>query len=398
MGDLDADTWAANVRELWKGANQGGDFRTNYQSHTDSELAAALRQNLFVFAAFKNHNMVGDLVGLLTDDSGRLRPFDEFRRLALQVSTDYNTNWLQAEYDTAVASAQMAVRWREMQSRAKALPFLRYVTAGDERVRQSHALLDGVTRRLDDAFWDEWYPPNGWRCRCDVQQVASGETPIPDALKSNQPLPGFSNNPGKSGQVFTLQHPYFQLVKPAQRRNLLKGAARLILENYDAGQYWKDNAPAAARFRALQGVEALGYDTESGGFLVLHRGHMEAALADELPVLLELKRGGAMLELLDEQGSGPRYDLFWDGKFWDLKRMHLSSNVAGTVYDYFRSSARQRKTQLLIHVDQPVALEVLRDALYQASRKRPQINLVQLLWDGRLIRLTPDQMKARTWQ
>ena len=44
----------------------------------------------------------------------------------------------------------------------------KYVTAGDDRVRPSHAILDGVTLPKDDKFWQRFYPPNGWNCRCQA--------------------------------------------------------------------------------------------------------------------------------------------------------------------------------------------------------------------------------------
>ena len=44
----------------------------------------------------------------------------------------------------------------------------KYVTTGDDRVRQSHAMLEGVTLPKDHVFWTMFYPPNGWNCRCQA--------------------------------------------------------------------------------------------------------------------------------------------------------------------------------------------------------------------------------------
>ena len=41
-----------------------------------------------------------------------------------------------------------------------------YVTMEDDRVRESHEILHGVRRKFDDPFWDLYWPPNGWGCRC----------------------------------------------------------------------------------------------------------------------------------------------------------------------------------------------------------------------------------------
>lgn len=44
----------------------------------------------------------------------------------------------------------------------------KYVTVGDDRVRPSHAAIDGVTLPKGHAFWEANYPPNGWACRCQA--------------------------------------------------------------------------------------------------------------------------------------------------------------------------------------------------------------------------------------
>lgn len=49
--------------------------------------------------------------------------------------------------------------------------YLQYRTQKDGSVRPEHAALDGVTLPPSDPFWQDFYPPNGWNCRCDVVQV-----------------------------------------------------------------------------------------------------------------------------------------------------------------------------------------------------------------------------------
>lgn len=44
----------------------------------------------------------------------------------------------------------------------------RYVTTGDDRVRPTHKLLDGVTLPKEHPFWQTFYPPNGFNCRCQA--------------------------------------------------------------------------------------------------------------------------------------------------------------------------------------------------------------------------------------
>jgi len=44
----------------------------------------------------------------------------------------------------------------------------RYVTVGDDRVRPTHAILDGTTLPKNDDWWKVFYPPNGYNCRCQA--------------------------------------------------------------------------------------------------------------------------------------------------------------------------------------------------------------------------------------
>jgi SPP1 gp7 family putative phage head morphogenesis protein len=119
---------------------------------------------------------------------------------------------LEAELQTTLASANSAAKWRDIERRAYLYPNLRYETAGDERVRESHAELDGRIYPVSSAFWDTHMPPNGWRCRCIVIQTDQPTT-ASEAIDFEVPK-GFRNNPGKTGKLFGDDHPYYNWEKP----------------------------------------------------------------------------------------------------------------------------------------------------------------------------------------
>lgn len=82
-------------------------------------------------------------------------------------------------------------------------PWLMYDAVNDSNTRTSHAVHDNEVRRHDDPFWDKYYPPNGWGCRClartlsDRQVEARGITPkegLPDEPFADE---GWDYNPGK---------------------------------------------------------------------------------------------------------------------------------------------------------------------------------------------------------
>lgn len=174
-----------------------------------------LQQNVQLFSAAKNAQEVKDLTAALIDQEGNLRSLQGFLQASKEIVETYNNRWMAAEYDTAVASAQNARKWLEATQQAETLPYLRYQTANDRRVRQSHRPLNNVVRPVNDAFWDTYYPPNGWRCRCFAQQLSAseGERKHTKTLPTLDIPPVFKNNPGKSGIIFPNEHPYYQMRK-----------------------------------------------------------------------------------------------------------------------------------------------------------------------------------------
>ena len=94
---------------------------------------------------------------------------------------------------------------------------LQYRTAGDDKVRPEHASLYGITLPPSDTFWDEYYPPNGWNCRCSVAQVRRDKFPQTDReeafTRARKALAKdkkgmFRFNPGKQECTVPAYNPY----------------------------------------------------------------------------------------------------------------------------------------------------------------------------------------------
>jgi hypothetical protein len=125
-------------------------------------LLNKLQNDVFVFSGFKTYNSLKTASALLLTADGKPKPFAQFAQEVAAIHSTYNQQYLQAEYYFAVGSAQMAARWANLD--ADGNYHLQYRTAGDSRVRASHAALRDTTLPIDDPFWDEYMPPNGWRC------------------------------------------------------------------------------------------------------------------------------------------------------------------------------------------------------------------------------------------
>jgi SPP1 gp7 family putative phage head morphogenesis protein len=191
-----------------------GDF--SYAS-AQNALSQYIRRNIFAFSAAKNFSQQKDLSMLVTDGTGKIKSFSQFRKDAAKVVDDYNKNWLEAEYNNTIASAQMAVKWNDFVDSMDETPYLEYSTVGDERVRASHAALDGLTLKVDSPVWNTMYPPNDWNCRCTV--IPGSPSKASDGNEAGKKAKAtvngyFDNHVGKTGVVFKESaHPYFKNIK-----------------------------------------------------------------------------------------------------------------------------------------------------------------------------------------
>jgi SPP1 gp7 family putative phage head morphogenesis protein len=78
-------------------------------------------------------------------------------------------------FRTNTQTAYHAGRWAQLQQTKASRPYLRYVAIEDGRTRPAHRALHGHVAHMDDAFWDQFYPPNGFNCRCSVQSLSRGQ-------------------------------------------------------------------------------------------------------------------------------------------------------------------------------------------------------------------------------
>lgn len=117
-----------------------------------------------------------EAANLLLDGNGDLKPFEHFSNDVQKINDTYNKHYLKTEYNFAIQSAEMAAKWEEQQDDGDGRYLLQYRTAGDKKVRPAHQEMNGITLPASDPFWDKYYPPNGFNCRCTVQRYAPPNT------------------------------------------------------------------------------------------------------------------------------------------------------------------------------------------------------------------------------
>jgi len=214
---LDLDYYIKVGRKLTEGVFEGfGRNLINVQfGEPDYEMLTRLREDVFFFSGAKDYQQTRLISSLITKGD-TVRPLNEFMVLADEVFEQYNRTWLTTEFNSAIAQAQSARQWGEIERDKDVFTQLQYETVGDSRVRPEHAMLDNIIRPVDDAFWSTFMPPNGWNCRCTVVQTrGERDSDLSTVTPPNeQEVPKvFRFNAGKTKHIYSPSHPYYDVAR-----------------------------------------------------------------------------------------------------------------------------------------------------------------------------------------
>ena len=223
-------------------SDEAQDFINTHASILDStfeqvRMTDKMRERLtrsdYIFSGIKAFHEMNEAFPSLLDENGDRKPFERFLNDVRKIDETYNASYLHAEYNFVQASALMAAKW-EQYSEDGDRYLLQYRTAHDDKVRPEHAALDRITLPMSDPFWESYYPPNGWNCRCSVVQVRRGkyeETPHKEAMDrgeevlNGEKLSIFRFNSGKQGKTIPDYNPY--TIKRCNDCDIAKGKLKL---------------------------------------------------------------------------------------------------------------------------------------------------------------------------
>ena len=221
--NLPIDTYNKTGEILTRGAVEGisNEQLLGLGAVPDQLFFDALQDNAFKFAGAKTLDETRKLSDALVDENGNARNWSQFKKAAYSIVDNHRDNWLKAEYNNALSSAQMASKWEDL-TNDDDFPYLKYVTAGDGRVRGEHARLNGTTLPKEHTFWSNFYPPNGWNCRCSVIKMSDlleeyGEKVTPQSKIPRIEQPDeFNINVGTHRVLYSPKHDYFAVGKQYQ--------------------------------------------------------------------------------------------------------------------------------------------------------------------------------------
>ncbi len=266
-------------------------------------------------------------------------------------------------FRTNIQTAYSVGRYKQMQEAG--VEYVQYDAVGDKRTRPTHAALDGKVFPMGHEFWDTWWPPNGFRCRCGTISVSdrqvkrrgltvetknpTGRLIEPLDPETGQKLParllmpdqGFDFNPGVAqwgyetarvgdGKWETLpgvkDHSSYRLphIKNMQAQKLsVLDTSRLLPAGQSDGYY-------QAEFQKLYGKEKIVKDPAGQPVVLNLRTFLKDKTPGAQPEWKFSKRGhGTAIPLLEEILTSP-------DEIWLTPQRHQETGAIRLVRRYIK--------------------------------------------------------------
>lgn len=174
------------------------------------KLDEELKPKFFTISRVEGGDVVAKIKGYIEESLEKGTPFQQFKKdvggLFDRMGLGETDPWhLETVFRTNIQTAYNAGNWEKMNTPefVDMFPFYRYSAILDSQTRHTHRVMHGFIARRDDPIWEEWWPPNGYRCRCGViaiNKYRSAREGITLSPATNIPVPDqdFTKNPGRA--------------------------------------------------------------------------------------------------------------------------------------------------------------------------------------------------------
>ncbi|WP_373942651.1 DUF935 family protein [Polaribacter sejongensis] len=135
----------------------------------DHLVVEALQNSIHRFGTDKTQKQLIDLNKIIKDAD--VDTFGKFFKRAQKVFPNYKRTWAEAEWQQAGSTSQAAASYNRYMGNEDIAPFWRYISVMDGRQRPEHGRLHNKVFRKTDANAWQFLAPNGWKCRCDDEEL-----------------------------------------------------------------------------------------------------------------------------------------------------------------------------------------------------------------------------------
>ncbi len=365
-------------------------------------MTEAMRRRLtrsnYIFSGMKDFHELNEAFPSLLDENGNRKPFERFLNDVHKIDETYNVNYLRAEYNFVSASAEMAARWERFMRDGDRYN-LQYRTQRDDKVRPEHAALDRVTLPPSDPFWEEFYPPNGWNCRCTVVQVRKSKYPVTnhdeamrlgDEALQRDTKGMFRFNPGIEGKSFPDYNPY--TVRKCSTCPVAKGG-----KSGSLAAFIPDNQVCAACMLVRQ---MQGYYKDipvKRGRLRIHSGHGVAEAEENIGIARYLaEKYGHKIDLLANPDNEKSADSFNHTLGYKQEYKCNSTATKGAIDSALRKGSRQA-THIVLKIGSDIELSELTRGI-KGRVSQSKIDEVIVIRGGRDITLSREMILSKAFK
>ena len=380
-----------------------GSFRKVEMSET---MRKRLERSNYVFSGLKTFHELNEAFPSLLDENGNRKTFERFLNDVRKIDETYNSNYLRAEFNFVQASAEMAAKWERFMQDGDRY-YLQYRTAGDAKVRPTHAEMAGITLPASDPFWEDFYPPNGWGCRCSVVQVRKSKYPATDheeamargesALELDK-KGMFRFNAGMEQKTMPDYNPY--TIKRCKDCDIAKGKLKLaknpIPDNELCEACQKIHQCWAKRKE--EEPETFTQCETKNGILRVSSKHGKTEKKENVRVGTYLaEKHGYEIDLIANPPDRKSADSFNNtlGVFQEYK---VNVTPTKNSIDNLIRDAKKQADDIVLWIDSDISLGDLRDAITSRVKRAGNIKSLTIVNNGKDVTYLREDMIKDTWE
>lgn len=244
-------------------------------------------------------------------------------------------------------------------------------------MRPEHAALDGVTLPPSDPFWEEFLPPNGWNCRCNVVQVRKSKYPATphaqamrlgdealqrDSKAFSGSTPGWNRNPC----LITIPTPYAAAGTAMRRRISLSVMSRTM-----------NCVPACRIVRGMLSYYSQVPTTK--GVVRIHSKHGKVEAKENTKIAVYLaNKYGHKIDLLPQENRYPDADSY-NATLGYKQEYKVSSICTRSSIDNLLRSGKRQANHIVLAVDSGLSLGILKEAIVDRIRRATNVESLMLI-------------------
>lgn len=356
-----------------------------------------LKESNYVFSGIKTFHELNEAFPSLLDDEGNRKPFNQFLNEVQKVHDTYNVQYLRTEYNFAQTSALMAARWKKFEQDGDRYN-LQYRTVGDKRVRRTHRMLHNITLPITSPFWDKYFPPNGWGCRCTVVQVRKDKYPVSNEQEAMNL--GSQATAGKYQEMF--------MFNPGKRMTTFPAYNGYTLRKCNQCDYRPDKMKLAADIpdnevcracRLLQ--ESISHYTvvpTKAGKLRIHDGHGKHEREENIRIGTYLaEKHGYEIDLLDNPQGRKSADSY--NRTLDMEQEYkMASTPTVNAIDRLIRDGRKQADNIVLWLDTDIPLGNLRDAITSRIRRADNVQSLTIIRNGKDVTYNREDILKNNWE